>query len=427
MLLSTDDEARARRAHWTLDPDVRFLNHGSFGACPRVVLEEQSALRARLERQPLQFFRDLEDLLDETRRALGALLGADPDDLGLVPNASTGVACVIRSLRLSPGDEILTTSHVYTSCRNSLQFAVEQGARVVIADVPFPLSAPEQVTAAILSATTSRTRLALVDHITSATGLVFPIAEIVKALAARGVDVLVDGAHALGMVPLALDALGAAYYTGNCHKWLCTPKGSAFLHVRRDKQRRAAPVAVGSDPGAAAPLEIPAILPWTLSHGMSSTRTDRSRFRLLWDLVGTVDATPWLCIPSAIKFLSGLFPGGLDELQRRNRALALEGQRILCAALGVERPAPPEMIASLASVLLPDRPANELPHPQFIGWDPLAARLLTNHRIEAPVFPWPAASKRLVRIAAQAYVAPGELNALAGALLIELAGEKRAS
>ncbi len=426
MTLPTDDEARALRAHWTLDPDVRFLNHGSFGACPRVVLEEQSALRARLERQPLQFFRDLERLLDGSRSALATLLGADADDLCFVPNASTGVACVIRSLQFSPGDEILTTNHVYNSCRNTLQFAVEQGARIVVAEVPFPLSTPEQVTAAILSAATPRTRLALIDHITSATGLVFPIAEIVRALGARGVEVLVDGAHAPGMIPLALDAISAAYYTGNCHKWLCTPKGSAFLHVRRDKQRKAAPGAVVSDLRSSLPLEIPAILPWTLGHGLNSTRTDRSRFRLLWDLVGTVDATPWLCIPSAIKFLGGLFPGGLDELQKRNHALALEGQKLLCAAVGCERPAPPEMIGALASVPLPDRPRGEQPHPRFIGWDPLASRLLANHRIEAPVFPWPTAQKRLVRVAAQAYVAPSELNALARALNEELQAESRA-
>jgi len=392
------------------------LNHGSFGACPRVVLDEQIALRARLERQPVAFFRDLEGLLDDVRRSLSPLLGADADDLAFVPNASTGVGCVIRSLRFSPGDEILITDHIYNSCRNVLALAELQGARTVVASVPFPLESPAQVTEAILAKATPRTKLALIDHVTSATGLVFPIAAIVEALQARGIDVLVDGAHAPGMVPLDLNRLGAAYYTGNFHKWLCTPKGSAILHVRRDKQRRPLTGAAPRDPGA---LELPAILPWTISHGLNSARTDRSRFRLLWDHVGTVDATPWLCVPAALRFLSGLFPGGLPELQRRNRALALEGQRLLCDALGVARPAPEEMIGSLASVPLPDRPAHETAQPgQF--YDPLQQRLLDKHQTEVPVFSWPAPNKRLVRIAAQAYVARSEIEKLAAALQQEL-------
>jgi len=424
LTFSTDDEARALRSRWTLDPGVLFLNHGSFGACPREVLDEQSALRARLERQPLQFFRDLERLLDESRRSLAALLGADADDLGFVPNASTGVSCVVRSLTasgaLGPGDELLTTDHAYNSCRNSLLLATAQGARVVVARVPFPLESSAQVTEAILAAATPRTKLALIDHVTSATGLVFPLGEIVQALQARGVDVLVDGAHAPGMLPLALDALGAAYYTGNCHKWLCTPKGSAFLHVRRDKQRAAAASAGLRD---LAGSELPAILPWAMGHGLNSPRTDRSRFRLLWDQAGTMDPTPWLCIPRAIEVLGALFPGGLAELQQRNRALALEGQRLLCESLGVARPAPAEMIGALASVPLPDRPAHEQPHPGGALWDPLSARLLERHRIEVPVFGWPSPKQRLVRIAAQAYVARAEFESLAAALGAELRAE----
>jgi len=422
--ISTDAETRALRARWLLDPGVRFLNHGSYGACPREVLAEQTALRERMERQPVQFFRDLEGLLDGARRSLAALLGADADDLGLVPNATTGVGCVLRSLEFSPGDELLTTDHAYNSCKNSLLLATRQGARLVVAAVPFPLEDPQQVIDAIRAALTPRTKLALIDHVTSATGLVFPIAAIVSLLQARGIDVLVDGAHAPGMIPLALDSLGAAYYAGNCHKWLCAPKGSGFLHVRRDRQRPTAPGAAARDSALPPGLrELPAILPWTISHGLNSARSDRSRFRLLWDQLGTLDATPWLCLPRALQFLSGLFPGGLVELHGRNRTLALEGQRMLCEALGIARPAPAEMLGALASVPLPDRPAEQRPHPAGASQDPLSLHLLERHQIEAPVFAWPDSKKRLLRISAQAYVQPAELAALAGALKTELAAE----
>jgi len=231
--------------HFALDPEVLFLNHGSFGACPRTILEKQSELRLRLEREPVLFLsRELEKLLDGARAELGAFAGADPDDLALVKNASTGVSTVVRSLDLQPGDELLTTSHAYNACHNALRAQERRGVKVVSADVPFPIRSPSQVVEAVLAQATPRTKLALVDHVTSPTGLVFPVAEIVRALDARGIDSLVDGAHVPGMLPLDLRALSPAYYTGNCHKWLCTPKGCAFLFVRRDRQERIVPLTI---------------------------------------------------------------------------------------------------------------------------------------------------------------------------------------
>lgn len=382
-------------AHWDLDPDVVFLNHGSFGACPRVVLELQQDLRRRMEAQPLKFlYRDLEGLLDQARQPLAALVGCDADDLAFVPNATTGVNTVLRSLSLEPDDELLVTDQEYNACRNALDYVAQRSnAKVVVASVPFPIDGPETVVASVLDKVTDRTRLLLIDHVTSPTGVVNPVAELVAALDARGVDTLVDGAHAPGMLPLELDALGAAYYTGNCHKWLCTPKGSALLHVRRDRQEQLRPLVV--------------------SHGANSARTDRSRFRLEFDFCGTGDYTPFLCVPAAIRFLDQLLAGGLPALRQHNHDLALAGRALLCEALGAAPPAPESMIGSLASVILPwsDQPLLE-PH----GIDPLHAALWEQHRIEVPVMRWPTPKLRLLRISPQIYNDLGQYAHLAEVL-----------
>jgi isopenicillin-N epimerase len=393
-----DDLAR----HWTLDPAVGFLNHGSFGACPEAVLEEQRAWQRRIEREPVLFLhREIETELDRARAALGRFVGADPDDLAFVPNATAGVNTVLRSLPFRAGDELLTTDQEYNASRNALDFVAERsGAKVVVARVPFPIASPDVVVERIVEKITPRTRLLLVDHVSSPTGLVFPIAAIVREAAARGVDALVDGAHAPGQVELDLAALGAAYFTGNCHKWLCTPKGSALLHVRRDRQA--------------------AIRPLSISHGANSTRTDRSKFRLEFDWPGTFDPSPFLVIPKAIEFLGSLVPGGWPEIRRRNRALALQGRERLLAALGIEAPAPESMVGSLAAVPLPDARA---PPSSPLGLDPLHLRLFEEHRIEVPVMPWPAPPKRLLRISAQLYNRPAQYERLAAALTAELRAE----
>jgi isopenicillin-N epimerase len=321
------------------------------------VLERQSELRARLERQPVHFFsHELEPLLDAARASLGTLLHADADDLALLPNASTAVNTVLRSLSLAPASELLTTDHAYNACRQTLEYvAARSGAKVVVAQVPFPLQSPEQVTAAVLAAATPRTRLALLDHVTSPTALVFPIQELVSRLRDRGIDTLVDGAHAPGMLPVDLRALDAAYYTGNCHKWLCSPKGAAFLHVRRDRQ---------------AP-----IVPLVVSHGHNSPRQDRSRFRLEFDWTGTADPTALLCFPDSIRFLQGLLPGGLPELMARNHAMSVSAQQILCERLGIPAPCPESMLGAMAAVPLGDG------HP---GGPPLYLRRSTSAASKSP-------------------------------------------
>ena len=349
-----------------------------------------------MEREPVHFFvREYYPRLEAARHALAEFLEADPEALAFVHNATTGVNSVLRSLRFSPGDELLVTNHEYNACRNALDFVAErEGATVVVVEIPFPLASEQQVIDAVLGAVTSRTRLLLVDHVTSATGLVLPIETIVRALEARGVDTLVDGAHAPGMVPLSLTRLNPAYYTGNCHKWLCAPKGAAFLYVRRDLQEQ--------------------IRPAVISHGANMPTDVRSRFRHEFDWVGTFDVSAWLAVPAAIKTVCGLLPGGAAELMRSNREKVLAGRRLLMEALEIPQPAPESMIGSLATVPLPDGPPAP-PSPLYV--DPLQTRLFEKHRIEVPIFPWPAPPKRFLRISAQLYNSLSDYETLAHRLL----------
>ena len=394
---------------WDLEPDLLFLNHGSFGACPRVVMEAQQAWRERLERQPVRFLaRELEPALDEARAVLGGFVGAEPDDLAFVPNATHGVNTVLRSLRFGPGDELLTDDHVYNASLNALgAAAARDGARVVVARVPFPTAGPDEVLAALLAAATPRTRLALVAHVTSPTALVFPVAGIAAALAARGIRVLVDGAHAPGMLPLdltALEAAGVDYYTGNGHKWLCAPKGSGFLWVRRDHQ--------------------PGIRPLAISHGANSPRRDRSRFRLEFDWTGTADPTPYLSIPAAVEAMGGFLPGGWPALMAANHDAVVAARQVILDRLGVAVPAPSSMLGSMASIILPAPGPTAAPLAPNLGTsplddDPLQVELRDRWRIEVPILPW--GERRLVRISAQVYVPAGAWATLAQALAEVLA------
>lgn len=387
----------ARRSHWLLDRSLVFLNHGSFGACPKTVLAWETELRNRLERDPIQFLvRDLEPLLDAARARLAQFVGAAPGNLVFVPNATTGINTVLRSLEFKKGDELLVTDHEYNACRNALDYAAaRRGAKIIVAPIPFPFHSPRQLVEPILNRVTRRTRLALIDHVTSQTGTVFPIAEIVSQLEKKGVSVLVDGAHAPGMVPLNLRSLGASYYTGNCHKWICAPKGAAFLHVRPDRQAE--------------------IRPLVISHGANSARTDRSRFLIEFGWTGTFDPAAMLSVSRALEFMESLLPGGWPAIMARNRQLALAGRRLLCQALQIEQPTPDDQIGSLASVPLPPGRTTKPPKsPLYL--DPLQERLFAQKRIVVPVIPWPRPPHRILRISAQLYNSVRDYEQLAESL-----------
>jgi len=349
-----------------------------------------------MEAEPVRFMaQELQPLLDESRGRLAPLVNTAPESLVFVPNATTGLNAVVRSLEFRPGDEILTTNQDYNACRNALKAATERvGANVVVAQVPFPIRDDAEIVEAVLSHVGERTRLAMIDHVTSPTALVYPIGKIVRALDERGIDTFVDGAHAPGMLTVDIDALRPAYYAGNCHKWLCSPKGAGFLYVRPDRQE---------------PIQ-----PTTISHGYNTPRPGCNALHTRFDWVGTIDPTAWLAVGKSIDWCSTLLRGGLLELMNQNRVLAIEGRRILCDTLGIETPCPEEMLGSMATMLLP-APFQKAPVATN-GTDPVQAALFDEYAIEVPVSRWGEPAQRYLRISAQGYNSREQYVYLASAL-----------
>jgi isopenicillin-N epimerase len=396
--------------HWRLDPAVTFLNHGSFGACPGPVLDVQREWQDRMEAEPVRFLaRELDGHLTASRAALAEFVGADPDDLAFVTNATGAVNAVVRSLSFDPGEELLTTDHEYNAIINVLRHVAERdGARVVVVRLPFPGSSADDVVERVLAAVTSRTRLAVISHVTSPTALVLPIERLVLALAERGIDTLVDGAHAPGMIRLDLDRLGAAYFAGNLHKWVCAPKGAAFLHVRRDRQ--------------------PGLRPGTISHGANSPVGERSRFRLEFDWQGTLDPTAWLAVPAALTFVGGLVEGGWPGAMARTHALALEARDALATVLGEAGGATPDaMLGSMTAVTMPA--GGPLGGPAVadqsspLDADPLQTILFDRFGIELPIVGWPVPAvestepiRRVLRVSAALYTDRADIERLVDAL-----------
>jgi isopenicillin-N epimerase len=385
------------RRHWHLAPGIVFLNHGSFGACPKPILKLQTEFRREMESEPVQFlWRRYEERLEPARATLAHFVGAQTRDLVFVTNATAGVNAVVRSLELQGGDELLTTNCDYNACHNVLVEAARRaGARVVVADVPFPLQSADEIVAAVLRAVTPRTRLALIDHITSDTALVFPIERIVRDLEAHGVDTLVDGAHAPGMLPLRIDRLNPAYYTGNLHKWVCAPKGAAFLWVRQDKQKT--------------------VQPAVISHGNNRPRPGYGAFQDRFDWAGTFDPSAWLCVGAAIEWMGSRVPGGWSELRARNHTLAVQARRLLCERLGVEPPCPGSLLGTLATIPLPARFQGSTRTGKI---DAAQLRLYDEFGIEVPFSRIGPNATRCLRISAQIYNLAAEYEYLAEALAI---------
>ena len=385
---------------WNLSSEVRHLNHGSFGAVPDAVSAAQTEWRRRWEANPTRFVHDdLIDGLDKSRTVLAEFLGAEPGGIGFVRNASLGVAAVAHSYAdvLEPGDEIVITNHEYNAVRQTFEFSARRsGAVIREVEIPFPLSSEKHVAHRVLDLVGPNTKLVVIDHLTSPTGLLLPVEEIVDALEPE-IPVLVDGAHGPGQVMLNLDALGASWYTGNLHKWMCAPKGSAFLYTRADRRD--------------------ATYPTVISHAWNTPLVDgASRYQALFDWTGTDDFSSWLAIPEVISFVGGLHAAGWPGVMSRNHELALRARDVVCRGLGIDAPAPDSMVASMFGVPLPPaigRNSGGLLSPLNDG--------LLNRGFETVVSVWPSWPHQVLRLSCHLYNEIDDYEALVP-VLNELVG-----
>jgi isopenicillin-N epimerase len=368
------------RSQWLLEDNCVYLNHGSFGATPKVVLEAQTQWRQRLERQPVRFMtRELPDALRAAAAELAAFVGAKGEDIVFVENATAGINAVVRSRLFLPGDEIVTTSHVYGAVRKTLQFICQQtGAKLVEAQVPFPLNAEADAIAAIAAKLNPKVKLLAIDHVTSPTALILPVADIIRLAKQQNIPVLVDGAHAPGMIPLNIEALNPDWYVGNCHKWLFAPKGCGFLWTTPQRQAD--------------------IHPTVISHGLGDG------YLAEFDWTGTRDFSAWLAVTEAIAFTRKL---GVTQVYEHNHNLAVWAGQLLIHAWGGHTSPVASLTGAMTAVPVPVKKAtySDRELHEFL-WE--------HHRIEVPIIAF--ANRLWVRISAQVYNEPSEYRLLAEAL-----------
>jgi isopenicillin-N epimerase len=368
------------RSQWLLEDDCVFLNHGSFGATPRVVLDAQTYWRQRLERQPVRFMtQELPEALRHAAADLATFVGAKGEDIVFVENATAGINAVVRSRSFRPDDEIVITNHVYGAVRKTLQFICQHtGAKLVEVQVPFPISSEAEIVKAIATALNPQVKLLVIDHVTSPTALIFPVAAIVRLAKQQQIPVLVDGAHMPGMMPLNIEALGVDWYAGNCHKWLFAPKGCGFLWT--------------------SPKWQPQTHPTVISHGLGDS------YLAEFDWTGTRDFSAWLAVTEAIAFARKL---GVTRIYEHNHSLAVWAGQVLNHAWGGHNPLTASMTGAMTAVQIPTKKAKP-------GAKVLHDYLWANHRIEVPIIDF--ADRLWVRISAQIYNEPSEYRLLAEAL-----------
>ncbi len=370
-----------------LDPEVIFLNHGSFGATPRSVLEYYQDWQRRLELQPVLFLaRDLQEHFRSARQKLASYLNADPENLVFVPNATFGVNIIARSHNFQPGDELLTSNHEYGACDNVWEFiSLKTGLKVIRREIPLPLPSKEKMIDMIWEGVTKKTRMIFLSQITSPTAIRLPIEEICQRAREAGILTLVDGAHAPGQIDLDLKQLGVDFYTGNCHKWLMSPKGSGFIQIRPEHQDVVEPLVVSWGWGENCPFE------------------SDSRLQAVLEWWGTKDPAAYFSTPSAITF----------QQEHHWDKVRVECHRLLSNTLKKI-----ENLTGLASVYggnvdnFIQLGSAEWP----ASWNPdeLQSWLYETHKIEIPVIHWE--DRWLIRISVQGYNDQGDLDLLVMAL-----------
>jgi len=371
----------ALKALFLLDPDIVFLNHGSFGACPLPVFETYQALQHELERQPVAFLgRQAAARLAHAREKLAAYLGVAADEVVYFPNPTTAMNMVARSLRLQPNDEILTTDHEYGAMDRTWHFICQQtGARYVRQPIPLPVTEADAWLETFWSGVNERTKLIFLSHITSPTALTFPVEAICHRARAAGLLCIVDGAHAPGHIPLNLPAIGADLYTGACHKWLCAPKGAAFLYARHETQHWLEPLVV--------------------SWGYESDRPSASSFIDYHEWQGTRDLAAFLTVPAAIEFQA---QHDWDAVRQQCHRLACDTRQRLNALTGFESICPdsPQWFTQMFAARLPARTDLEA----------LKQRLYDEFRVEVPVVSWN--HQKFIRVSFQGYNTQGDADIL---------------
>jgi isopenicillin-N epimerase len=387
MAANTPQWGRALRPLWRLDEGTRLINHGSFGATPLEILAEQDEWRGRMERNTARFFMaELPKAMRSAAEPTAAFVGTAPERLAFVVNATAGINAIARSLDFAPRDEIILTDHVYNAVRNTFRYVAERsGAVLVEARIGVPVIGHAQILDAVAAAITDRTRLVVIDHVASASAVEHPVAVIAAMCRDRGIKVLVDGAHTPGLLDLNVDSIDADWYVGNFHKWICAPKGAAFLAVSR---RPTAP-----------------IHPLAISHAYGQP------FPTAFDKIGTHDATAILSVPSAITFHERL---GGSALRSRNRDMARNVAQRVAAGMGSEMGADPSLFHAMATIRLPVDIAE---HPDAIGR--IHDHLLEHNRIEAAISL--VAGTLYLRVSVQAYNDTDDYEGLSAAAMAAIA------
>jgi isopenicillin-N epimerase len=375
------------KQYFLLDPEIHFLNHGSFGACPIPVFETYQNWQRRLERQPVLFLgREHDALLKESRAVLGNYIHADADDLVYITNATYGVNIIAHSLKLEPGDEVLTTDHEYGACDYTWEFVCEKvGANYIHQSIPLPVSSEAEVVELIWQGVTPRTKVIYLSHITSPTALRLPVEIICQRARQAGILTVVDGAHALGQVPLDMQALGADFYTSNCHKWSLAPKGAAFLYARKEAQQLVEPLVVswgyGNDPKLGTGSRYVDILQWT----------------------GTKDPAAALTVPAVLQFMQ---EHNWGKVQRECHALLRQAIERICELTCLPPLYPLDSDLYIQMGIAPLPKINDL--------TVLKSRLYDEFKVEVPLTQW--RDRQFVRISIQGYNTQEDVDALVDGL-----------
>lgn len=379
---------------FAIEDGYTALNHGSFGSCPKEVMEHQFELIRHTEKLTTRFFMmEMKTLLQESLKDLAVFLGSPFEDMVFVRNATMGANAVLNSLPLQKNDEIVTTNLIYDSCNYLLHhLSKKKGIIIKTAEISFPDDNEDIITEKILNLITDKTKLIFIDHITSITSLIMPLSKIIPEAKRKGVEIFIDGAHAPGMLPIRIAEIGADYYTGNCHKWMCSPKGAGFLYINPEKQHKIEPAIISN------------------YFNKGDTQAQKLFNSFYW--LGTMDYSACCCVKKVIEHLEESVEGGWKHIMERNHQLVLRGRDIILDKLKLTEYTPEEMTGSMVSIKLNSQ--SEIDAKTTL--DVLYLKLLHNHKIEAIFAPLLPKRERILRISAHIYNKEEDYEKLADAL-----------